>query len=341
MTIYRRGEFEFRLARNVIVASAAVFIVAIIGPFSAGNSDLPWVVLAAAMCWLSGWVVQALVYLATGHVAGSPPHVVTVGVLGVELEPRRWDPLGALLTLMATVLAVVLLGAFYLFLDQLGHDPSKLRREPAGWSFPSFGFGRYDSPWQASAWLCWCQAALQMIPFPRSPGRFVLGSITSLGFSRFAITRQLMIFRRSISATAMLFMGVTLWSFVATQSLGGIQQIVLLGIALVLWITARSSELPQILEGYRSSSPNDQRSPGDTMFRTTLASMRRKLRTWAANRKIRKAHQQEMDEAIDARRLDEILSRLHQQGIDALSEDDRRVLQRVSANLRRQRHEES
>jgi hypothetical protein len=45
----------------------------------------------------------------------------------------------------------------------------------------------------------------------------------------------------------------------------------------------------------------------------------------------------ERGEAADAQRLDEILYRLHHDGVQSLSVEDRRILDRVSENLRRER----
>jgi hypothetical protein len=45
----------------------------------------------------------------------------------------------------------------------------------------------------------------------------------------------------------------------------------------------------------------------------------------------------ERGEAADAQRLDEILHRLHHDGVQSLSVEDRRILDRVSENLRRER----
>jgi hypothetical protein len=51
--------------------------------------------------------------------------------------------------------------------------------------------------------------------------------------------------------------------------------------------------------------------------------------------------ERERNEATDAARLDEILNRVHCDGIDSLSREDRESLDRVSENLRKQRQTES
>lgn len=52
-------------------------------------------------------------------------------------------------------------------------------------------------------------------------------------------------------------------------------------------------------------------------------------------RRLRAAHQRERNEAIDAARLDDILARLHSEGREALSTDEKAVLRRVSERLRK------
>jgi hypothetical protein len=49
----------------------------------------------------------------------------------------------------------------------------------------------------------------------------------------------------------------------------------------------------------------------------------------------------EHGEAVDAQRVDEILNRLHGEGIKSLNAEDRQLLEKVSANLRKQRLAES
>ena len=55
---------------------------------------------------------------------------------------------------------------------------------------------------------------------------------------------------------------------------------------------------------------------------------------WLQRRRELKAQRQREIEADEERRVDEILARLHDQGIDSLSADDRGILDRVSARYR-------
>lgn len=61
--------------------------------------------------------------------------------------------------------------------------------------------------------------------------------------------------------------------------------------------------------------------------------------SWWKRLRIRRAQRAERGEAADARRLDEVLARLHASGFDSLSSADRMLLRRVSQRLRQTRGE--
>ena len=58
------------------------------------------------------------------------------------------------------------------------------------------------------------------------------------------------------------------------------------------------------------------------------------VRKWLENRRQAKEEKQRQIDAADEARLDDILARLHASGRDGLSEEDRRILDRVSARYR-------
>ena len=65
-----------------------------------------------------------------------------------------------------------------------------------------------------------------------------------------------------------------------------------------------------------------------------------RVRQWRVTRRIRIAQRNERAEAVDAQRVDEILNQLHDQGVESLTVQDRQLLEKVSANLRKQRSAE-
>ncbi|MGE0757380.1 MAG: site-2 protease family protein [Pirellulaceae bacterium] len=58
------------------------------------------------------------------------------------------------------------------------------------------------------------------------------------------------------------------------------------------------------------------------------------FRRWMEERRLAREQRQKQIEADEERRVDEILSRLHERGIDSLSAEDRSLLKRVSQRLR-------
>lgn len=58
------------------------------------------------------------------------------------------------------------------------------------------------------------------------------------------------------------------------------------------------------------------------------------VRRWLDDRRARRVERQRLVEADEERRTDEVLARLHELGMDGLSEEERALLNRVSARLR-------
>jgi Zn-dependent protease len=71
----------------------------------------------------------------------------------------------------------------------------------------------------------------------------------------------------------------------------------------------------------RQYDPRREREPGP-------------LRRWLESRRLARLERQQQIEEEDERRVDEILARLHESGIDGLSSEDRALLDRVSARYR-------
>jgi hypothetical protein len=121
--------------------------------------------------------------------------------------------------------------------------------------------------------------------------------------------------------------------------------ILLLGI--LLWLSSRASDVTAILAGFQSRGEDPYTAPelridqAQTSRPGPVSSIRRSLRTRHDRRRVILAMKRERNEATDAARLDEILNRVHCDGIDSLSREDRAILDRVSETLRKQRQTES
>lgn len=66
-------------------------------------------------------------------------------------------------------------------------------------------------------------------------------------------------------------------------------------------------------------------------------SILQRVRLFFVRRRLKKTLLKEHSEAVDAAKLDEILDRLHREGQQSLSSEDRSILQRVSENLKKQK----
>jgi hypothetical protein len=210
--------------------------------------------------------------------------------------------------------------------------------------WPSIGFSEHDSIWKSAAWLCWAQALFQLFPLPRSFGRQMLIAFAAMGIGRLELSRQVSIVRRSLETLALMTLVATIiWSmkFQPTMELRGL---LLVALAWLLFVSSRGSDVIEILSGFQVqpalgpdlSVAHTKAAGGISQSYSNVVDFFRQRRR---TRSLRQALQREHEEAVDSERLDGILARLHHEGMDALSPDDRRVLERVSESLRRQRHE--
>jgi hypothetical protein len=138
-------------------------------------------------------------------------------------------------------------------------------------------------------------------------------------------------------------MGVTIALVLRGTLYLGVSWVVLLILAITLWISSRWSDMERALAGFQSAANQDAIRTRDSRVSPSpldiVLVFRQRIGDWRTQRRLRAARSREQGEAIDAQRLDEILTRLHREGIEALSVEDRRILKRVSESLRRQRSE--
>ncbi len=345
LSLLRVGGIQFQASLGVAIAAVVLTLFAIAASRSAGNADVPRVVGLGALFWVSGWLVQAITYLSISRLMGSPASKLCLGVLGVEVGPRRWPASRALLVALATIAALIVLGSFYRLIEGGFRMPQIVRSDQSIWSAPSIGFAKHDSIWRTAAWLCWVQAVLQFYPLPRTLGRQIVSALSAIVSANLEIPLQLTSLRRCLGAVSLLTMGITIISVLTESSFFGVHWFVFFGLSLLLWISTHSADLGLMLAGYRSHATEETGSPPEHPHsppsQSVLALIRDSLQLWKSRRRLRTAQRREQEEAINAQRLDEILTRLHRDGLESLSPTDRRVLDRVSENLRRQRMQDS
>lgn len=348
LRLLRIGTFSIGVSYGVLIALFALLVVTAIASAAPGNSELPRVAALGFLFWVSGWLIQSLTFLAASRVVGLRQPGLTLGVLGVEMEPRPCRPQGALLLSLATATSLIVLATLYRLLEAEAQPTFSRGNASSIWFAPSFGFSKHDSIWRTAAWLCWVQAVLQLYPLPRTLGRQLVGSLTAIWASAMEPPAQESVFRRCLAGISVLMMGIVVTSLIAEVSMFGVQWIVLMAMSLLLWTSSRGKDVGGILACYRSQ-------PGELVFDSNLErsgrhrcrlqeewlAFRMMLRQLGFRRRLRAVQRRERGEAVDARELDDILLRLHRDGPQSLSTRDRRILDRVSQTLRRRRRDES
>jgi hypothetical protein len=267
---------------------------------------------------------------------------LNIGLVGVEAAPRPWSPGRNLLVALSTVLSLVLLGACFRLVEGGFEFPALLPVGDRVWAPPSLGFETHDSIWRSAAWLCWLQAVFQAYPLPRTMGRQSLGAMSAICGRRLGLPMQASIFRRCVSAMGLITLGLALYlmSTAAPVPLASKWPLFLL-LGFLLWASARSRDIDQILD--RQQTANDEHTRRDRVDAPLglWGRIRRRFEGWQRHKKLQRAMDREHGEAVDAAKLDEILSRLHQGGVNSLGAEDRRILERVSETLRKRREDQS
>lgn len=180
-------------------------------------------------------------------------------------------------------------------------------------------------------WLNYVLLAFNLLPsFPMDGGRIVRGLIWKWHGQRAAIAWSSWI--GQFSAVSLLVVGLFLPDPFAFA------KVTLVLVAVFLFISARAEMLRlqepaedeafmgyDFSQGY-TSLERDVKAPPEPKLGP--------VRRWLENRRLAKVEKQRQQDAADEARLDDILARLHSSGREGLSDEDRRILDRVSARYR-------
>jgi hypothetical protein len=343
--VARSAGIQLRISSSVLLGAAALggaaLVLAVATP---GSADVPRIIALGVLFWVAGWLCQAATYVLASGLLGQHVSELSLGVLGVRVGPQRWEAWRGLVAALATLASLVLLGFLFWGIEAGNAQSPLIRADASDWTWPSIGFSEHDSIWKSAAWLCWSQALFQLYPLPRSLGRQMLTAFASIGIGRLEHSRQVVIVRRCLEVIALsTLLATIIWSmkFQPTMDLRGL---LLVALSWLLFVSSRGADVGQILSGFQVGLTAKVSERGDhgVTGREPLerfSGLIDRLRQRRRFQKLRQAQQREREEAIDSQRLDEILSRLHREGRESLSPDDRRVLERVSESLRRQRQE--
>ncbi len=187
-------------------------------------------------------------------------------------------------------------------------------------------------------WLNWTLLLINLIPAFPLDGGYALRSALLARWPMLGPVRASRIATRTGQAIAcLLAIGALLWRFDEPEQFLAIRLSLVL-LAILLFFSARQRRLA------------DEREEEDSLllgyeFTGSLAALERDveqsgaeapgpLRRWMQQRRQTRLRRQREQEQQEEKRVDEILARLHEQGMQSLSTEDRALLERVSARYR-------
>ena len=349
LPLVRLGTARVYLSSTVLFAILVLAVVVAVFARQSGNADLPLVAVIGCTFWAGGWLIQLVVSWVAIWMFGLRSTNAVVHVTGVEMGRQPCSADKTLVIALAGLFALVSAGMLLWWIG------GGLTMSSAALVPPGFGLRDSDSLSLGGAWLLWTQAICQMFPLPRTMGRQVLAALAFLSARQLDPSVQRVVARRCLVAVAMLTMFLAI-ALIAAEEVGSVPVWPLICVlAVMLWVSSRAGDVPQMLAGFRLAAGTGERLSAPPLDETEeprfelvrvrasesrgswLSTALRAFRVRRNRRRAKRALAEERQEATDVASMDEILQRLHTQGSSALSEDDRRTLQRVSRSIRRDR----
>ncbi|TWU60388.1 hypothetical protein Poly51_06630 [Rubripirellula tenax] len=338
---------RFSLSYGIFIAAGIVMAVVVMASGQPGNGDLPLTAAIATAIWVTGWGTQVLAYTAIAWMVGMRVGEVTLGLIGPESPPRRWSAVSAITVAMGTMISLLVLVMVFRWIgggfQMPTIGPADSETIPGTGTIEALAMGSPDAIWRAAAWLCSLQLLCQMFPLPRTLGRQTLAALTAICGRRLDLPTQVQLLGRGLIVLSMLTLVSAIWFLSETANSSSVERVprwpLLFALSILLWISSRRSDVSESLRGFALASDTvSQSAPGRT---NVITKIRQSATSRRRHKDLQAAVLRERTEAVDADRLDGILQQLHNEGIDSLSDEDRKILSRVSEQLRKARQQQS
>ena len=235
---------------------------------------------------------------------------------------------------LTTLVTLVVIGAVLIALAKPTGGGAAADAEIGFFAIPGFGTTPSDSMLNFSGWLFWLQSVGQLYPLRMTLGRHLIASLIVLVGPKLTQSAAAILLHRMLLGVSILMIGVAIATlrFDNPLILPRWPFFMLLAFAL-----ARSASVGRSRQLIDSLSETDEAGIDDEDLEPT-SGLSDSIRGWFARRRVKRAFQREHSEAVDAAKLDSILERLHEQGPDSLSHEDRVILKRVSESLKKHRN---
>ncbi|MFV1964200.1 MAG: site-2 protease family protein [Pirellulaceae bacterium] len=304
----------------------------------ASSADLRWIAVASLGILLLSVVLHEWGHLQVAMRLGGGGDEIVLWPLGglVPMHAPR-DPAAEFLVHLAgpavNLLVCVGCGILFLFLPDVHISDLIHPFAPRGLAEGDWGIRIA----KLAFWINWCLLLLNLLPvFPFDGGRALRAALLVLQPQRDVRHSSMLVAALAkVSAVAILVLALLVWNIETNGRVPIWFPLVLL--AIFLWFSAKQEEeRPQepeseespfgydFSEGYTSLDRNAERPSREAGF----------LTRWLMHRGQARRRRQQDVEADEEQRVDEVLARLHQHGIDSLSPQDRSLLKRVSARYR-------
>jgi hypothetical protein len=336
MFAFSLGATRLYVTYAVPIAIAACFAVASFLSLQPDSDNVATSFLLGSSFWFIGFTVQVVSHLAVWGVWGERCESVTVGLQGVEFPPIHHSPRRSILLSIVTVIPLSLAAATVTLVG-VAWAGENFWLADENLTLPSLGTSTSDRVWQAGGMLLMFQMACQFFPLPRTPGRQILLASIAESFRHLDMPRIVLFSRRVILLIAVIVAMVAL-ALLPSELDGPVQHwpIVFL-IAVLLWVSTRNEDIEVAIWSLVNAGASRRGPVQKSLYRRAVQN----VQSIAGRRRAKRAYLSERNEAADASRLDEILTRLHEHGEKSLSNEDRAVLRRVSVTLRKTKAERS